>query len=142
MASSDDSGRSDAKEAWLFLCVANSARSQLAEAVARELDPEREIWSAGSAPTQVRPEALTVLEEAGLPTDGLRSKGLGDVPMERVAMAVTLCAEESCPVLPAGLEHRHWPLPDPAVAPEAERLDAFRTTLAELRRGLPDVLSS
>ncbi|MDP6931400.1 MAG: arsenate reductase ArsC [Myxococcota bacterium] len=125
----------------VFLCVANSARSQLAEAIARHLDDETEFWSAGSQPTHVRPQVRHVLDEVGIDATGLRSKGLLAVPLDEVELAVTLCAEQACPVLPSGIRHLHWPLPDPAAAPDDEAIEAFRATRDELLRRLPGLLS-
>jgi arsenate reductase len=118
----------------LFLCVANSARSQMAEAIARSLAPAGVlVSSAGSAPTAVRPEALAVLAELGLDAAGQRSKGVEDVerPVDAV---ITLCAEEVCPVGLAGARRLHWPIPDPAGA--GESLDGFRAARDEILRRL------
>lgn len=121
----------------LFLCVANSARSQLAEALAREMVPPGvEVHSAGSHPARVNPLAVRVLAEVGIDASGARSKGVGEVPMDRVGTIVTLCAEEICPVLPGDVERLHWPLADPAAAggDEEARLEAFRAARDEIRR--------
>ena len=122
----------------LFLCVANSARSQLAHGIAHSLAPGHvEISSAGSAPTSVRPQAIEALREIGIDISHHTSTGLDDVerPVDAV---ITLCAEEVCPVW---LEHAwraHWGLPDPAetVGSEEKRLEAFRLVRDELRRRL------
>lgn len=122
---------------FLFLCVANSARSQLAEGIARSLaPPEVEVFSAGSQPTSMRPEAVAVLSEIGIDTSDQHSKALDEIPAERVDAVVTLCAEEVCPTW-LGKAHRvHWGLPDPAAVTEGDRLQAFRDTRDELRRRL------
>jgi protein-tyrosine-phosphatase len=126
----------------LFACVANSARSQIAEAVARHLAPaEFELWSAGSRPSHVRPEVRVVLDEHGIDSRGLRSKGFVSIPLEEVDVAVTLCQDEVCPVFPGATTTLHWPLPDPASAPESERLEAFRATRDELLRRIPLLLA-
>lgn len=124
----------------LFLCVANSARSQLAEAIARHLAPELEIWSAGSEPTHVRPQVRTVLDEVGIDPRGLRSKSMLEVPMEDIGVVVTLCREERCPFMPGVYDKVSWPLPDPAAAPDDELDEAFRATRDELLRRLPPLL--
>jgi arsenate reductase (thioredoxin) len=124
----------------LFLCVANSARSQLAEAIARDLAPTLDVWSAGTDPSHVRPHVRRVLEEAGYDDKGLRSKSLFEVEMDEVDVIVTLCREEQCPTLPGKKHHIHWPLPDPASAPDEERTEAFRATRDELVRRLPPLL--
>ena len=83
----------------LFLCVANSARSQMAEGIARSLAPPGvKIWSAGSRPTKVRPEAIEVLKEIGIDISEHRSKAVAEIPADDVDTVITLCAEEECPV--------------------------------------------
>jgi arsenate reductase len=123
----------------LFLCVANSARSQLAEGIARSLAPEGvTIWSAGSDPTRPRPEAMAVLAEIGVDTSGHRSKHVSEIPADEVDLVVTLCYQETCPVFFGHARRVHWPLPDPASehGSESQRLEAFRRTRDELRRRL------
>jgi protein-tyrosine-phosphatase len=123
----------------LFLCVANSARSQLAEGIARSLAPPGvKISSAGSSPASIRPQAIRVLNEIGIDISGHRSKGLDSIDAGSVDAVITLCAEEVCPVF-LGKAHRlHWGLPDPAAAigNEETRLNAFRSVRDELLRRL------
>jgi arsenate reductase len=124
---------------FLFLCVANSARSQLAEGIARSLAPSGvTVSSAGSEPTKVRPQAIKVLEEIGLDISGHRSKSVNDVNASSVEAVITLCAEEVCPVFLGKAYRAHWGLPDPAgvQGDEDTVLDAFRATRDELRRRL------
>ncbi|MBN1335656.1 MAG: arsenate reductase ArsC [Deltaproteobacteria bacterium] len=121
----------------LFLCVANSARSQMAEGIARHLAPPGvEVWSAGSEPATLNPLAVVALAEVGVDLSGHHSKGMDAVPADRVDAVVTLCAEEVCPAWLGSALHLHWGLPDPAAAPEESRLDAFRATRDELLRRL------
>jgi arsenate reductase len=123
----------------LFLCVANSARSQMAEGIARSLAPEGvRISSAGSAPSSVRPEAVQVLGEIDIDISGQRSKGIDAVDASSVDAVITLCAEEVCPVFPGNAHRGHWGLPDPAAVTgtEENRLNAFRSVRDELRRRL------
>ncbi|GAB4361991.1 MAG: arsenate reductase ArsC [Deltaproteobacteria bacterium] len=128
----------------LFLCVANSARSQMAEGIARSLAPaDIRISSAGSAPSSVRPEAVQVLREIGIDISGHRSKGLDAVEGPSVDAVITLCAEEVCPVF-LGKAHRlHWGLPDPAAVSGSEeaRLASFREVRDELLRRLAVLFS-
>jgi arsenate reductase (thioredoxin) len=123
----------------LFLCVANSARSQMAEGIARSLAPASvKISSAGSRPSRVHPLAIRALEEIGIDLRGHHSKSVEAISPEAVDAVITLCAEEVCPVF-LGKAHRvHWGLPDPAGAgkDDAEQLQAFRTVRDELRRRL------
>jgi len=123
----------------LFLCVANSARSQIAEGVARSMAPAgTTVWSAGSRPTRVRPEAIAVLREIGLDISSHRSKAVAEIPASEVDTVITLCGEEECPLFLGQATRLHWGLPDPAAVTgsEEERLDAFRQTRDEVRRRL------
>ncbi len=126
----------------LFLCVANSARSQMAEGIARALAPSSvKVSSAGSQPSTLNPFAVRALAELGIDISGHRSKGVGEIPPDDVDAVVTLCAEEVCPVWLGKARRFHWGLPDPAHAgaTDAERLQAFRDVRDELRRRLEAV---
>ncbi len=122
----------------LFLCVANSARSQMAEGIARSMVPGSvKVSSAGSQPSQVNPLAVKALAEIGIDISTHVSKSVSDIPPD-VEAVVTLCAEEVCPAWLGKALRIHWGLPDPAQAgaTEAERLQAFRSVRDELRRRL------
>jgi arsenate reductase len=126
----------------LFMCVQNSARSQLAEAIARHLAPDGvTVLSAGSEPAFVRPQAVKVLEEAGISTEGLVSKAVDDIDTTGVEVVVTLCADEVCPAY-LGKAHRlHWGMSDPAkVEPQEAKLDAFRAVRDKLMERLKIML--
>lgn len=115
----------------LFLCVANSARSQLAEALARRvLGPTVRVQSAGSAPGGVNPLALEVLAEAGVDASGLYSKHVDTIDPTSVDLVVTLCAEEACPLFLGAAPRLDWAMPDPdrrhELLSHAERLAHFR----------------
>lgn len=121
----------------LFLCVANSARSQLAEGLARALFPGVRVQSAGSLPSRVNPHAIATMEEVGLSLAGQTSKSVQDVDPHTVDLVITLCAEEVCPAFLGRAERLHWPIPDPAtedptVSPEDLRL-RFRAAREEIR---------
>ena len=94
-----------------------------------------EVWSAGSQPAVIDPAAIEVMREIGFDISAQRAKGLDDVPWKSADTVVTLCgdAEEVCPQLGAAVRRVHWPLPDPAVIPDAGRLAAFRETRDEIR---------
>lgn len=129
----------------LFLCVANSARSQMAEGVARSLAPQGvRVSSAGSAPSRLNPLAVRALAEVGIDISTHRSKGVNEVPPADVDVVVTLCAEEVCPVFLGKALRFHWGLPDPAgVGGDDEaRLEAFRRVRDELRRRLAVVFAA
>jgi arsenate reductase len=128
----------------LFMCVANSARSQMAEGVARSLAPAGvEIYSAGSEPSQVNPFALRALAEIGIDGSGQRSKGTDDIDFE-VEAVITLCAEEVCPAWLGTALRSHWPLPDPAAAMGSDEdvLSSFRSVRREIERRLAVLFAS
>lgn len=120
------------KQRILFLCVANSARSQMAEGLARELLGDRaKVMSAGSQPATVNPWAIKAMAEVGIDVSGHHSKSVEEFDPADLDLVITLCAEEVCPALPTGVEHLHWPIPDPAVddkaaVPDEEILNRFR----------------
>ncbi len=121
----------------LFLCVANSARSQMAEGIARSLAPAHiRIASAGSRPTHVRPEAIAVLGEIGIDISGHRSKAVSEISADGIDTVITLCGDEECPIFTGKVKRLHWGLPDPGAiqGSDEDRLDAFRRTRDELRR--------
>ena len=99
----------------LFLCVANSARSQMAEGLAHALLGERaQVLSAGSRPSQVNPYAIEAMREIGIDISTQRSKSVDEIDTASLDLVITLCAEEVCPVLPGRTRRLHWPIPDPA----------------------------
>ena len=114
----------------LFLCVNNSARSQMAEGIARSLLPDTvKVSSAGSQPTRVRPLAVEALKEIGIDISRQRSKGLDTIDKDSVDLVITLCHYQVCPYFPGRVEQLHWPLDDPAAE---DNLDAYRRTRDEL----------
>lgn len=129
----------------LFLCVANSARSQIAEGLARAMAPSAmRIWSAGSQPTKVRPEAIAVLNEVGIDIAKHASKSVHEIPSTEVDTVITLCGEEECPVFLGQATRLHWGLPDPSAVQGSkdERLNAFRKTRDELQHRLQALFKS
>ena len=120
----------------LFLCTANSCRSQMAEGFARHHGHGViEAYSAGTQPTALHPLTVEVMQERGVDVSGQRAKRLSDVP-EQVDLVVTVCdqAAESCPFIPGAKRLLHWSLPDPARAtgtPE-EVKTAFRRVRDEI----------
>ncbi len=116
----------------LFVCTGNSARSQMAEGLARSLAaPDVEVASAGTHPIGVSPFAVAALRERGLDISAHRSKRVEDVPGD-FDYVITLCdsAAQECPVLPARRRRLHWPLVDPGAGggDDAQRLARFRQT--------------
>lgn len=101
----------------LILCTANSARSQMAEGLLRELGGEKvEAFSAGSAPSRVNPFAIEAMQLRGIDISGQRSKSLQEYLQQPFDFVITVCdnAAESCPVFPGKAQRIHWSFPDPA----------------------------
>ena len=120
----------------LFLCVANSARSQMAEGLARSLFGSRAAFaSAGSRPTVVNPLAVAAMREVGVDISAARSRSVDEVDPAGIDLVVTLCAEEVCPVLLGAVERLHWPVTDPA----GGGLDDFRAARDAIRERLMDL---
>lgn len=130
----------------LFLCVANSARSQMAEGLARQMLGDRAtIQSAGSQPSRVNPFAIEVMQEIGADLSGHVSKSVATIDPATVTTVVTLCAEEVCPVFLGNHQRLHWPIPDPASAeprPREEMLARFRAARDTLRGKLEELVAT
>ena len=135
----------------LFLCTGNSARSILAEAILNHRGkPNFRAFSAGSHPTgRVNPHAIHLLESAGLPTAGLRSKSWDEFAKPeapRMDFVFTVCdnaANEICPIWPGQPMTAHWGVPDPAsVAGSEEQIErAFREAFITMDRRIGLFLS-
>lgn len=116
----------------LFMCVANSARSQLAEGLARSIFPDAEIESAGSHPGKLNPYAVQVMSEIGIDISKHFSKSYDNLSpkfLVKLDYVITLCAEEVCPTLASKAKKLHWPFSDPAtkeILSHEESLQRFR----------------
>lgn len=127
----------------LFMCVANSARSQMAEGLAKKILGDKAwIESAGSEPKTVNPYAIEVMREIGIDLSKHYSKSIDQLSKEFIAsldFIITLCAEEVCPIGVASKAKKlHWPFPDPAIAAvsQEEKLKQFRKIRDELQNRL------
>ena len=125
----------------LFMCTANSCRSILSEAMFNHLAPSGfEALSSGSFPKgQVLPRSLSTLQQAGIATDGLYSKGNDAFESNPPDIVITVCdkaAGESCPVYFGPAMKAHWGLEDPSeVKGDEAAIDAaFRATLARIEQ--------
>ncbi|MEX2650374.1 MAG: VOC family protein [Alphaproteobacteria bacterium] len=122
----------------LFLCVANSARSQMAEGLARHiLGGGIEVMSAGSQPARVNPYAIEAMAEIGIDISGQRAKSVDKIDTTGIDLVIALCAEEVCPVLPGRVRRLHWPIADPtsndpSLTPEDMRT-RFRTAREQIK---------
>jgi ArsR family transcriptional regulator, arsenate/arsenite/antimonite-responsive transcriptional repressor / arsenate reductase (thioredoxin) len=138
MGSHGGRGRGLARARVLFLCTGNSARSQMAEALAEHLSEGAvRAASAGSHPKPLHPNAVRVMRERGIDIAGHRSTHLGQLAGQRFDYVISLCdrVREVCPEFPGHPESIHWSIPDPAREPgsDEETLPAFERTAAELR---------
>jgi arsenate reductase len=131
----------------LFLCVANSARSQMAEGLARARFGDRvRVQSAGSKPTRVNPFAIEAMREIGIDISAHASKLVDDIDARDVDTVVTLCAEEVCPVFLGKVRRFHWPIVDPAreegALPRETVLERFRLARDEIRARIEEMTAS
>jgi len=133
----------------LFMCVANSARSQMAEGLAKKLFGDKAwIESAGSEPKSVNPYAISVLKEIGIDISQNASKSYDDLSPKFIVdltYIITLCAEEVCPVVVSRTAKKlHWPFPDPATKEplsEEEMLKRFRAARDAVSKKLESFLN-
>jgi arsenate reductase len=120
------------KKRVLFICVHNSARSQMAEALLQDLAGDRfEVMSAGLEPGSLNPLAVAALAELGIDISGNQTKSAFDLSGagEPFDYVITVCDEsqaEQCPFFPGPAKRFHWSLPDPSAltGTEAEKLQA------------------
>jgi len=122
----------------LFMCVANSARSQMAEGLAKKIiGPDVTVQSAGSKATKVNPIAIQVMTEIGIDISMQTSKSVDSIDAKSVDTVITLCAEEVCPIFLGKAKKLHWPFPDPAgQGPDEEVLKRFRDTRDKIKERL------
>jgi protein-tyrosine-phosphatase len=115
----------------LFVCVANSARSLLAEALLRHTDPRFEAFSAGSEPSEVDLRTTQALEAVGVDATGLRSKSISEFQADRFDYVITLCDKSAseCLPMPSAGEVIAWDFPDPV---NSDDPGAFRHTLHDI----------
>ncbi len=122
------------KKTVMFVCTANSARSQMAEGLLREMYGDRyEVTSAGVAPSPVSPWAIKVLEEVGIDISAQKSKHIRDFEDRTFDYVMTLCdnAQEICPTFSNARFVMHHGFPDPYYA--KDRLEAFRKLREDIR---------
>src|SRR5262245_689196 len=128
----------------LILCTGNSARSQMAEGLLRhDANDALEVFSAGTNPTRVRPEAIAVMKETGIDISDQRAKSIDEFADQSFDYVLTVCdhARESCPIYPGHTNRLHHSFEDPASVhgSEEERIRAFRKVRDDLRSYLRDL---
>jgi arsenate reductase len=131
----------------LFLCVHNSARSQMAEGLLRARAGDRfEAFSAGNVATEVRPLAIRAMAELGIDISGQYSKTTADLGGQRFDYAVTVCDEsrEACPYYANAAQQIHWAFDDPSAAPgtDDEQLATYRRVRDEIATRIDEFVSA
>jgi arsenate reductase len=135
------------KNKVLILCTGNSARSQMAEGLMREMGGNNfEVASAGISPTQVRSEAIEVMKEIGIDISQHLSKDVDRFVADNFDYVITVCdnANERCPVFPGQAKRIHWSFADPAQVEgdEATKLSAFRTIRDQIKARIGTFIDS
>ncbi len=130
----------------LFLCTANSCRSQMAEGWLRHLGGDHfEAASAGARATRVNPHAIRVMKEAGIDISAQRSKDASEFRGQTFTYVVRVCdrANEICPIFPGAFKYLDWSLDDPALAggTDDERLTVFRRVRDEIRQRIQEFVA-
>jgi arsenate reductase (thioredoxin) len=131
------------KERVLILCTGNSARSQMAEGLLRDMAGDRfEVFSAGTRPGGLNRNAVAALKELRIDISGHRSKSVDEFSGQQFDYVITVCdnAREACPVFPGVGQKLHHSFEDPAAAPEDRQLEAFRTVRDQIREWLAELI--
>lgn len=124
------------KKRVLILCTGNSARSQMAEGLLRYLAGDRfDVFSAGTRPVGLNPNAVKAMAEIGVDIADHRSKSVEEFAGQQFDYVITVCdnAKESCPIFPGGGERMHHSFDDPAATPIDQQLPAFRGVRDQMR---------
>ncbi len=127
------------KKRILFLCTGNSARSQMAEGLLRHLANDRfEVFSAGTRPVGLNPNAVSAMSEIGIDISANRSKSVDEFLNQSFDYVFTVCdnAKESCPFFPGAQHTIHHSFEDPATVPGEQQTAAFRKVRDEIRTRL------
>ncbi len=131
------------KKRVLILCTGNSARSQMAEGLLRHLAGDRfDVFSAGTRPVALNPNAVNVMAEVGVDIASHRSKSVDEFVGQQFDCIITVCdnAREVCPIFPGGGERIHHSFDDPAAAPINQQLPTFRRVRDQMRVWLESFL--
>src|ERR1051326_8779044 len=126
----------------LFMCIANSARSQMAEGLARIIfGGKAKIQSAGAFAYDLHPVAVRVMAEIGIDISDQVSKSIDTIDMSKIDVVVILCKEEVCPAPLTNAKKFDWPMPDPSLPAKTdeERIQKFRETCDELQKRIEEL---
>lgn len=128
-------------EKIMFLCTANSCRSQMAEGFAKEYSRGSiEVYSAGIMAAGIHRKAIAVMKELGIDISGQRSKEIDENLLRQMDIVITLCghAEETCPRTPPEIKRIHWPIRDPvgAIGTEEHIMTDFRRARDEIKENV------
>ncbi len=125
----------------LILCTGNSARSQMAEGLLRSIAGDRfEVFSAGTKPVGLNPNAVVAMREMGIDISNHRSKSADEFAGQNFDYVITVCdnAREACPFFPGGGKRIHRSFEDPASAPPEQQLEAFRRVRDQISERLQE----
>ena len=128
----------DKKQKVLFVCTGNSCRSQIAEGLLQDMAGDRfEVFSAGSHPSHVHPNAIAVMEEWGIDISKHTSDATDEYVDKGMDIVITVCdhAKQICPVFPGVLQRIHWSIDDPFRGWDSSQahLENFRKTRKEIK---------
>ncbi|MDP6532626.1 MAG: arsenate reductase ArsC [Candidatus Marinimicrobia bacterium] len=134
------------KEKVIFICTGNSCRSQMAEGLLRDIAGDRfEVFSAGTHPSIVHPNAIAVMEEIGIDISGHSSDGIDGYISAGMDTVITVCdsANQSCPVFPGDINRMHWSISDPFSGWDLnpDQLDSFRECRETIRERIKEYIS-
>ena len=122
----------------LFVCTGNSCRSQIAEGLLRHLANGRfDVYSAGSHPTRVHPNAITVMKELNIDISNHTSDSIHQYLDEGIDIVITVCdnADQVCPIFPGNVKRLHWSIDDPFRGWDSDpnHLNNFRNTIKDVK---------
>ena len=135
----------DKKRKIIFICTGNACRSQIAEALLRNLASDKfSVFSAGSHPSQVHPTSVAVMEEVGIDISHHTSDPISDYVDHGIDVVISVCdnAKQACPVFPGNVEHIHWSIEDPFNGWDFDPLDLdnFRKVREDINSRIKDFL--
>lgn len=131
------------KKRVLILCTGNSARSQMGEGLLRHMaGDDFEVFSAGTKPVGLNPNAVKAMSEIGIDIAGHRSKSVEEFAGQQFDYVITVCdnAKESCPFFPGGSTRLHHSFEDPAAAPGGQEVETFRKVRDQMLAWLREFL--